>query len=151
MTEILILVLIIAIIVFLVVMVRRPPSHKHTHHHKKHAHPQAHKPPTSKRDELNKLRSNKQFWGVEIHQPGCAEAAKLGGQQFPIESAPTLPLEGCTATQCSCIYQGLKERRSMRRRLSHERRNELRFEPEKSDRRSHKDRRKSVETWRDRD
>ena len=39
----------------------------------------------------------------------------------------------------------------MRRRLSHERRNELRFEPEKSDRRSHKDRRKSVETWRDRD
>jgi len=157
MTEIFILVLIVAVIAFLVVMARRPPKQRHVRSHKHtHTGQQAHKPPEgnkprTKRDELNKLRANKHFWGVEIHQPGCAEATKLTGKQFPIQSAPELPVEGCGAAQCSCIYIGVKDRRTLRRRLSHERRDELRFEPEKSDRRSHKDRRKSIEKWRNRD
>jgi hypothetical protein len=151
MTEIFILVLIVAVIAFLVVMARRPPKQRHARSHKhSHTGQQAHKPRT-KRDELNKLRANKHFWGVEIHQPGCAEATKLTGKQFPLESAPELPVEGCVAAQCSCIYIGVKDRRALRRRLTHERRDELRFEPEKSDRRSHKDRRKSIEKWRNRD
>lgn len=151
MTEIIILVLIVAVIAFLVVMARRPPKQRHARSHK-HAHvPTAADKPRTKRDELNKLRANKHFWGVEIHQPGCAEATKLTGKQFPLESAPELPVEGCVAAQCSCIYIGVKDRRALRRRLTHERRDELRFEPEKSDRRSHKDRRKSIEKWRNRD
>ncbi len=161
MAEIGIVVLIIAIIVIIVIMVRRPPKHTHTHPHtrsrkRKQTHENAHarlqqKKPRTKKDELDQLRKSNKFWGVEIHQPGCAAAAALTGKQFPIESAPALPVEGCGAAQCSCLYMGLKDRRVMRRRLTHERRNELRFDPEKSDRRSHKDRRKSIEKWRDRD
>lgn len=153
MAEIIIIVLIIAMIAFFVVMARRPPKHKHTRKqstHKARGRLEPKKPRT-KKDELEQLRKSKQFWGVEIHQPGCAAAAKLTGKQYPIESAPELPLEDCGAARCSCLYMGLKDRRVMRRRLTHERRDELRFDPEKSDRRSHKDRRKSIEKWRDRD
>jgi hypothetical protein len=155
MFEIGLVVLIIAIIVFLVIMARRPPKHTHKHS-RKHAHKGTHtasqpKKPRTKKDELDQLRKSKQFWGVEIQQPGCAAAAKLTGKQYPLTSAPVLPDEDCAAAQCTCVYMGLKDHRGLRRRLTHERRDELRFDAEKSDRRSHKDRRKSIEKWRNRD
>jgi hypothetical protein len=156
MAEFGLLVLIIAIIVFVFVIARQSPKPKHKQtrgRHVAHKHDTASsqpKPPRTKKDELDKLRLSKQFWGVEIHQPGCAAAAKLTGKQYPIASAPVLPVEGCASPVCTCLYMGLKDKRTLRRRLSHERRDELRFEPEKSDRRSHKDRRSSVEKWRNR-
>lgn len=148
MTEIVILLLIMAVIVFLVVMARRSNKHKHTRNAPGRSET---KQPHTKQEELAQLRMNKQFWGVEIHQPGCSAAAKLTGKQFPIDSAPQLPVEDCAATHCTCRYMGLRNRRTMRRRLTHERRDELRFELEKSDRRSPKDRRKNIEKWRNRD
>jgi hypothetical protein len=99
--------------------------------------------------ELEKLRQNKLFWGVEIKQAGCAMARTLAGEQFEFDEAPSLPLEGCTAAMCSCVYIGLKERRQKQRR-QHERRASLRFEPGKEDRRSNKERRRG-EKWRGHD
>jgi len=99
--------------------------------------------------ELEKLRQNKLFWGVEIKQAGCAMARTLAGVEFEFDEAPALPLEGCTAAMCSCAYIGLKERRQKQRR-QHERRTNLRFEPDKQDRRSHKERRRG-EKWRGHD
>jgi hypothetical protein len=99
--------------------------------------------------ELEKLRQNKLFWGVEIKQAGCAMARTLAGVEFEFDEAPALPLEGCTAAMCSCAYIGLKERRQKQRR-QHDRRVNLRFEPDKADRRSHKERRRG-EKWRGHD
>jgi hypothetical protein len=99
--------------------------------------------------DLEKLRQNKLFWGVEIKQAGCAAARTLAGHEFEFEDAPGLPLEGCTAAMCSCAYIGLKERRKSQRR-QHERRVHLRFDPDKPDRRSHKDRRRG-QKWRGHD
>jgi len=99
--------------------------------------------------ELEKLRQNKFFWGVEIKQAGCAMGRTLAGVEFEFDDAPSLPLEGCTAAMCSCVYIGLKERRKSQRR-QHERRTNLRFDPDKTDRRTHKDRRRG-EKWRGHD
>ena len=99
--------------------------------------------------ELEKLRQNKLFWGVEIKQAGCAMGRTLAGVEFEFDEAPTLPLEGCTAPMCSCAYIGLKEKRKHQRR-QHDRRTNLRFEPDKADRRSHKERRRG-EKWRGHD
>ena len=99
--------------------------------------------------ELEKLRQNKLFWGVEVKQAGCAMARTLADVQFEFDEAPALPLEGCTAHMCSCVYIGLKERRHNQRR-QHERRTNLRFEPDKQDRRSLKERRRG-EKWRGHD
>jgi hypothetical protein len=105
--------------------------------------------PHSKALELEKLRQNKLFWGVEIKQAGCAMARALDGEQFEFDEAPGLPLEGCTATMCSCAYIGLKEKRQKQRR-QHDRRGDLRFYTDKPDRRSYKDRRRG-EKWRGHD
>lgn len=99
--------------------------------------------------ELEKLRQNKLFWGVEIKQAGCEMARTLAGTQFTFDEAPALPLEGCSAPMCSCVYIGLKEQRQKQRR-QHERRANLRFEPGKEDRRSNKERRRG-EKWRGHD
>ena len=95
---------------------------------------------------LEKLRNNPMFWGVEMGQPGC-EAAILD-RQFTFEEAPRLPLEGCTSAMCTCQFKGLKNRRTQRRRKLEDRRVEVRFEKDKPDRRSRKDRRRS-DRWDD--
>jgi len=102
-------------------------------------------------ESLEKLKRNNHFWGVEIKTPGCMEAIKLAEKQFPIDTAPALPLPNCSAKHCTCIYSGLMEHRGQARRIQEERRNEVRFDPKHPDRRSNKDRRKNVDTWRTRD
>ena len=42
----------------------------------------------------------------------CDQAAKTADQVFLSSESPTLPLEGCTAKQCSCRYIHLDDRRS---------------------------------------
>jgi hypothetical protein len=151
MIKIIILLLIIGVLagLFWLLRVQRPPKRKST--------PAVTSPGSADPDrggnmkalELEKLRQNKLFWGVEIKQAGCAMGRTLAGVEFEFNEAPSLPLEGCTAAMCSCAYIGLKERRKHQRR-QHERRSDLRFEPEKSDRRSHKERRRG-EKWRGHD
>ena len=87
---------------------------------------------------LVKLQNNASFWGAEITQPGCTEAYNLLGQRLPFIHIPRLPLEGCTREACTCQFKGLLERRKSHRRLSQDRRGEIRFD------KSHPDRRKNA-------
>ena len=104
----------------------------------------------SKAQELDRLRHSRQFWGVEIQHPGCDAARKLGDRKFSFDEAPSLPVEGCTAAQCSCLYAGLKEHRVTHRRTQQDRRENIRFDAKKPDRRKLKDRRRHFDQWKGR-
>ena len=104
----------------------------------------------TKAHELEKLRHSRKFWGVEIQHPGCDAARKLAGQNFTLDEAPALPVEGCTAAQCSCLYEGLKEHRETHRRTQQDRRENIRFDANKPDRRKVKDRRRHFDQWKGR-
>jgi len=151
MIKIIILLLIIGVLAGLVWLLRvqRPPKRKSTLAVTSPGPTDPDRGGNMKALDLEKLRQNKLFWGVEIKQAGCAMGQTLAGVEFEFGEAPSLPLEGCTATMCSCVYIGLKERRKQQRR-QHERRSGLRFEPDKPDRRSHKERRRG-EKWRGHD
>jgi hypothetical protein len=98
---------------------------------------------------LQKLQANGMFWGVSISRPGCGESRRLMSRQFTFGDAPELPLPGCDAEKCTCQYSGLKHRRGGgSRRTSEDRRNEVRFDKERPERRSHKTRRRG-EKWED--
>lgn len=99
---------------------------------------------------LDKLANNKQFWGVEIQHAGCPAANELTHRQYSFEAAPQLPLEDCTTTHCTCQYIGLIENRRSHRRSQEDRRENLRFDVDKPDRRSAKDRRRGFDQWKGR-
>jgi hypothetical protein len=99
---------------------------------------------------LEKLRHNQQLWGVEIQQGGCEASIALAGKQFAFEDAPALPLAECNAHVCTCQYKGLKEHRSYHRRTKEDRRDSLRYDSERSDRRALKDRRRKFDQWKGR-
>jgi len=98
---------------------------------------------------LDKLENNPMFWGVEISQAGCEAAQALLGQQYTFAEAPELPLPGCSSAMCTCQFKGLTDHRSEHRRKRGEQRNEVRFDNDKPDRRSRKDRRRGSK-WNDR-
>ena len=100
------------------------------------------KAPTHK-EVLFKLEQSKQYVTVSISRCGCAEASRLIGKSFSFSDVPLLPLTGCTASQCTCEYQGFSEQRHMDRR-SGERREALRME---DDRRKNHGRRKADSLW----
>ncbi|HYQ71616.1 MAG TPA: hypothetical protein VET88_06775 [Gammaproteobacteria bacterium] len=99
---------------------------------------------------LEKLRDNPMFWGVEMAQPGCEAAHELLGRQFPFDEVPELPLEGCNSANCTCQFKGLTDRRKMVRRQQQDRRATLRFDKDRPERRSRKDRRRG-NAWIDHD
>ncbi|MGB5306516.1 MAG: hypothetical protein WBN51_06495 [Gammaproteobacteria bacterium] len=120
-------------------------------HNSKHAQqPVAETGSSTRARELEKLKNNKYFWGVEIIHAGCESSRALSGQQFMLKDAPVLPVEGCDKSLCNCIYKGLKEVRREGRRTQSDRREDLRFDSDKPDRRSPKDRRRG-EAWNNRD
>lgn len=98
---------------------------------------------------LDKLENNPMFWGVEISQAGCEAAQDQLGQQYTFAEAPELPLAGCSSAMCTCQFKGLKDHRSEHRRKRGEQRKEVRFDNDKPDRRSRKDRRRGSK-WNDR-
>jgi hypothetical protein len=93
--------------------------------------------------QLDVLRLNRQYWGVEIRSGVCKAAKELVGRRFPFAEAPCLPLAECGAHQCSCNYVGLWERRRRHRRIQADRRQSIRYAVDNPDRRSHKERRKA--------
>jgi hypothetical protein len=99
--------------------------------------------------QLDALRANKNYWGVEIQSCICTVAKTLAGKPFPFNEAPTLPLGDCPANCCTCVYVGLRERRVRHRRISPDRRHLIRYLHHNSDRRRHKERRK-IDVWRTR-
>jgi hypothetical protein len=96
--------------------------------------------------QLDTLRTNRNYWGVEIRPGLCESSAALGGRQFPITEAPSLPLTDCSASTCTCTYLGLWERRKWHRRTQPDRRRTIRYLQDRPDRRSHKERRK-IDVW----
>ena len=99
---------------------------------------------------LEKLRENPMFWGVEMGQPGCEAARELLDKQFTFDEAPQLPLQGCNSANCTCQFKGLKNRRTWARRQQEDRRNSIRFDKDRADRRSRKERRRG-NAWADHD
>jgi hypothetical protein len=75
----------------------------------------------ARRDSTRTTRTAGLFGSVEIRtRKGACEAARsLGGQRFLSKEAPTLPLSGCAAAQCSCSFAKLSDRRTDSRRLEH--------------------------------
>ena len=150
MATILILLVIVGIIAGLIWMLRgkRPATRRHIANLQKHEASGPADNSGTKPGGLEKLSSNPMFWGVEMGQPGCEAAMALLDREFTFEEAPRLPLEGCTSAMCTCQFKGLKNRRTQRRRKLEDRRVEVRFEKDKPDRRSRKDRRRS-DRWDD--
>jgi hypothetical protein len=98
---------------------------------------------------IDKLKASKLFWGVELAQTGCEAARLLQGQQYTFEAAPELPLKDCSSAACTCQFRGLRDRRAkMTRRTHPDRRELLRFEVDKPDRRARTSRRRA-DKWTD--
>jgi hypothetical protein len=90
-------------------------------------------------DRLGYLKRSGLYWGVTIQaregRPCCTQVKELLGQTFSLDQAPRLPLPGCDL-DCQCHYQPLLEHRDGKvRRLHHDRRSILRYEPDKKNRR----------------
>jgi hypothetical protein len=99
--------------------------------------------------QLEALQRNRNYWGVEIRSGICKASKALAGRQFPFAQAPLLPLEDCAASNCTCTYLGLWERRKWHRRAQPDRRKMIRYLQNHPDRRARKERRK-IDVWRDR-
>lgn len=90
-------------------------------------------------DRLDYLKRSGLYWGVTLQtpegHPGCPRVQELLGREFTLDQAPRLPLPGCTL-DCQCHYHPLLEQRSgTPRRVHHDRRSILRYEPGKKNRR----------------
>jgi hypothetical protein len=91
-----------------------------------------------------KMPTANRFAAVEIRPRGngCAAARALEGKRFLPEQAPALPLTGCTAAKCSCIFAKLTDRRTEERRLEHGGLSASLFQSD--DRREKRDRRRTA-------
>lgn len=85
----------------------------------------------------------------------CDAARQFLGRHFPAsETPPTLPLTDCsTPATCHCRYVEVPDHRRNKtdRRQLHDRRENLRFEPDKPSRRKNHGRRKSDYQWEEKD
>lgn len=86
------------------------------------------------------------FRGAVIfpQKDACEAVMKLRGKTWPEGRVPKLPLPGCGRESCECQVHEIVGRRRGPRRISTDRRGDVRF---KEDRRSGKDRRQGVDTW----
>ena len=91
---------------------------------------------------------NEQEWVLEIESPRCDASRALVGRKFTPEEAPKLPLADCKSTTCTCHYRRQPEQRKYHRRMNSDRRETVRFDKERPDRRARKDRRRG--NWDDR-
>ncbi len=92
------------------------------------------------------------YWGKRIVIPdptrACDAAIDMKGHVYEAGKEPRLPHADCNmAMQCQCHYEPVPEQRKIDRRGGHERREELRFEVDKEDRRSGEDRRSKSYKW----
>jgi len=151
MKALLVLLVIIGVIVGVIWMLRsnRTPAHRRRAALRSNDPADADDDTPEKPGGLKKLKNNPMFWGVEMGQAGCEAAHALLGQQFTFNNSPELPLEDCSAAVCTCQFKGLKDHRSTHRRMTGERRVEIRFDKDRPDRRARKDRRRGND-WKDR-
>lgn len=74
----------------------------------------------------------------------CREALENAEKTFLTHEAPPLPMPQCDRSSCNCSYYAIPGRRSgVDRRTGEDRRESLRFDPDKADRRTGTDRRRT--------
>lgn len=66
---------------------------------------------------LVELKQSGKYGSVVIRNCSCNISQALCTLNFSFEHAPSLPLEGCTAAQCTCEYKGVVDRRLGGRRV----------------------------------
>ena len=99
---------------------------------------------------LEKLRRSNRYRGITIRNGSCKAVRRFTGKFYALEDVPDLPVEGCRALRCSCVYTGLNNRRYKERREGVDPRTVIRFEADHDDRREQRDRRKSNRVkWQD--
>ncbi len=78
----------------------------------------------------------------------CDVVRKVAGRWYTTENIPKLPLKDCTyGGICECKYKFYDDPRRGERRVSTDRRIDLRFEPGKDDRRLGRGRRGGDASW----
>ncbi|WP_275097538.1 hypothetical protein [Sedimenticola hydrogenitrophicus] len=88
--------------------------------------------------ELAKIRHYDRFILLRIARCGCKTAINHMDQVYPIDQPPQLPLPGCTAPECHCVYEGIVDRRAAKsRRFRAERRKSHRAEDQDERRKNH--------------
>jgi hypothetical protein len=97
---------------------------------------------------IDKLQGTGLFWGVEIGTPGCEAARDLMGNQYTFDEAPELPLPACSSAICTCQFNGLRDNRERARRSGNDRRDDIRFDKDRPERRKRRGRRRS-DRWND--
>lgn len=82
----------------------------------------------------------------------CNLARSRANQTFRVQDAPPLPFPECREARCECSYYAVSGHRSGKEQRSGEdRRESTRFEPDKTDRRKGRDRRRGSDNpWRGR-
>lgn len=66
---------------------------------------------------LVELEQSDQYGSVVIRNCNCTASSTLCTQHFSFAHAPSLPLAGCTASECTCEYHGITDRRLGGRRV----------------------------------
>ena len=106
-------------------------------------------PANKKSTALTKLHRTGIYRGVTVRPGKCATARRCSGKPYSFDEAPSFPLAGCNALRCSCNYHGLLEHRSQARRNPRDRRDTIRFDAERPERRSGERRHAYANNWRD--
>ena len=72
--------------------------------------------PETRREKLLKLAQSDLYYSVTLTRCGCKAYSRFIGKGFSFDKAPPLPLKDCTASHCTCEYQGVINRRKIKRR-----------------------------------
>lgn len=87
-----------------------------------------------------------QPWQAVRIVPGagaCAAAHAQAARLYPPGHAPLMPLADGGCEHCHCQYETIQDRRRGERRSGMDRRTGLRYEPDRSDRRASRERRRT--------
>lgn len=92
---------------------------------------------------LHKKPEQFDYWQLTVpnRERACEAVLAIANHRYSVDDAPSLPFAYCKH-ECSCHYLGVKDQRRGQRRKNPERREEIRFEPTKTDRRQKTGRRK---------
>ncbi|WP_428604604.1 hypothetical protein [Sedimenticola sp.] len=62
--------------------------------------------------ELEKIKRYDRFILLRVARCGCKTAINQMDQVYPVSQPPSLPLPGCNAPECHCVYEGIVDRRA---------------------------------------
>jgi len=87
-------------------------------------------------------------WKFRSGDSCCKTAARLNNRRLETRHAIVLPLPACDLAACACEYRAAPNLRKRDRRVQMDRRDGIRMEHSKEDRRKGVDRRKTNNSWR---